>query len=65
VPKVSRLKHRRLSLYRLLTVMHEHRDGSPVLRGDASWRTARGLMANTRWGAWVVMLSPAKSRSAK
>jgi hypothetical protein len=56
--KVTQIKHRRLSLYRFLTVMNEHRDGSAVLRGEASWRTKRGILINTRWGAWTVMLKP-------
>lgn len=56
--RITKIKHRRLSLYRLFTLLNEHRDGTAVLRGDASWRTKRGLLINTRWGAWSIMLNP-------
>ena len=56
--KITKIKHRKLSLYRTLTLLNEHRDGGGiVLKGDASWRTKRGVLINTRWGAWSIMLN--------
>jgi len=39
----------------LLGLMHAHKDGSPVLIGDSSWRTVNGIYMNTPWGhGWIL-----------
>jgi hypothetical protein len=42
------VRRRRLSLYGPVTVMHAARGGGPVLRGEASWRTASGVLLSNR-----------------
>jgi len=42
------------TLRRGVGLAHARRDGGPVLRTEASWRTVAGIWINTRWGClWV------------
>jgi hypothetical protein len=51
-------------LYRPITVLHAHRDGSVVLRGHASWRTVAGVLIRIgkrrTWFTWRPFYSGAK-----
>lgn len=44
------LSARRHRAYPRVDVLHAHADGSPVLRGDDSWRTVCGVLVRLRRG---------------
>lgn len=43
-----RVQRRHLRIYAFVTLLHASPGGSPVLRGQASWRTINGVMLNSR-----------------
>ena len=52
--KIKKIKDRKLTLYRALTITQGEKDGGPVLRGEGSWLKWNGLLVSTKKGTWYI-----------